>query len=178
MKDDEENDYALFRQHVADVRPLASKRVTHKRPKPKARAIKREEDDKEVMSSLMESLHDLADIELGDELFYARSDLPGNIIKKLKQGKFSIQDQLDLHQMDRHAAQQSILMFIEEMGRKNKRCIRIIHGKGLGSGHKGPVLKQVTNKVLQKHPNVLAFCSAKAVHGGTGAVYVLLGKNR
>jgi DNA-nicking Smr family endonuclease len=58
------------------------------------------------------------------------------------------------------------------------RCIRIVHGKGLRSGPRGPVLKNAVNVVLRRTDAVVAFCSARQVDGGTGAVYVLLSAPR
>jgi DNA-nicking Smr family endonuclease len=54
------------------------------------------------------------------------------------------------------------------------RCVRIVHGKGLRSGAKGPVLRALVNRVLRRSAPVLAFASARQVDGGTGALYVLL----
>ena len=54
------------------------------------------------------------------------------------------------------------------------RCVRIVHGKGLRSGHRGPVLKGVVSALLRNTGAVLAYVSARPVDGGTGALYVLL----
>ncbi|NIW87182.1 MAG: DNA mismatch repair protein MutS, partial [Gammaproteobacteria bacterium] len=56
------------------------------------------------------------------------------------------------------------------------RCVRVVHGKGHGSLHKLPVLKTKVQGWLRQRDEVLAFCSARPVDGGTGAVYVLLKK--
>jgi DNA-nicking Smr family endonuclease len=50
----------------------------------------------------------------------------------------------------------------------------VIHGKGRGSGPRGPVLKHVVNHWLRRMDDVAAFATARPVDGGTGAVYVLL----
>ena len=71
-------------------------------------------------------------------------------------------------------AQQELNEFIELVRSEGIRCVRIIHGKGYGSSNKGPVIKPLVNRWLQRRSEVLAFCSARPVDGGTGAVYVLL----
>ena len=64
--------------------------------------------------------------------------------------------------------------FITSVREHGKRCVRIIHGKGYGSSNKGPVIKPLVNQWLRKRSEILAFCSARPVDGGTGAVYVLI----
>ncbi|MFQ5981873.1 MAG: Smr/MutS family protein, partial [Woeseiaceae bacterium] len=61
---------------------------------------------------------------------------------------------------------------------RGHRCVRVVHGKGLGSGERGPVLKRKVDKWLSEWDSVLAFVSARQVDGGTGACYVLLKKNK
>ena len=71
-------------------------------------------------------------------------------------------------------ARHNLDKFIHRCASNDKLCIRIVHGKGLGSGERGPVLKNAVNRWLRKWDAVLAFVSARQVDGGTGAVYVLL----
>ena len=71
-------------------------------------------------------------------------------------------------------ASQRVGRYIEDAVLGGLTRVRIIHGKGRGSGPRGPVLKKSVNLWLRKHDAVLAFCSARAPHGGTGAIYVLL----
>ena len=71
-------------------------------------------------------------------------------------------------------AKQRLADFIEYSVISGNLCVRIVHGKGLGSGHRGPVLKNAINRWLRNWDSVLAFVSTRQVDGGTGAVYVLL----
>jgi len=82
--------------------------------------------------------------------------------------------QIVLHGMTVAEAKPRLSEFIESCARDGKLCVRVVHGKGLGSGNRGPVLKQKVNRWLRQWDAVLAFVSTRQVHGGTGAVYVLL----
>ena len=95
-------------------------------------------------------------------------------MRKLARGRFSVQAEIDLHGMTVAEARPRLNDFIDNCVRQNLLCVRIVHGKGLGSGDRGPVLKNSVNAWLRKWDAVLAFVSARQVDGGTGAVYVLL----
>ena len=76
--------------------------------------------------------------------------------------------------MNAAAAQASIIQFLAETKRSGLRCVRIVHGKGLRSRAAGPVLKGLTDRMLRRRDDVIAFASARPALGGTGAVVVLL----
>ena len=82
--------------------------------------------------------------------------------------------EIDLHGLGRHAAHEALREFLADAFARGQRCVRVIHGKGRGSGPRGPVLKHVVNHWLRRMDAVAAFASARPVDGGTGAVYVLL----
>jgi DNA-nicking Smr family endonuclease len=170
----DKDDISLFREQMADVRRLKHDRVVpvSKRPKPIPR--KTTEDEQQVIIDMMSDAYETPEVETGEELFFARNGLQQKQIRKLKRGQFAVGAELDLHGMFVPAAREALAAFIMECQHENLRCVRIIHGKGLRSKHKGPVLKNMVNKWLRQHKAVLAFCSALPVHGGTGAVYVLL----
>ena len=73
-----------------------------------------------------------------------------------------------------NTAREALALFLRDVRREHQTCVRIIHGKGKGSRHRGPVLKQKVNHWLRQRDEVLAFCSARPVDGGSGALYVLL----
>jgi DNA-nicking Smr family endonuclease len=52
--------------------------------------------------------------------------------------------------------------------------VRIVHGKGLGSKNREPVLKAKLRAWLTPRDEVLAYCQAPAAEGGSGALLVLL----
>jgi DNA-nicking Smr family endonuclease len=129
-----------------------------------------------VLVDMMSDEYDIADVETGEELLFFRPDLPSKTVKKLRRGDFSIQAELDLHGMFREDARKALALFLTSTRQRGLRCVRVIHGKGHGSPDKKPVLKNLVNRWLQQRDEVLAFCSARQVDGGTGAVYVLLRK--
>ncbi|MEJ2345139.1 MAG: Smr/MutS family protein [Gammaproteobacteria bacterium] len=169
---DDEN--RLFREQVGPVRPLAQDVVepVFRRVAPVPR--KTLEDRHQVLQdSLSDEFHP-ADVETGEELLYFRSGLQHRLIRKLRRGQFSLRAELDLHGMTVAMARQALLRFLLQCRERDQRCVRVIHGKGNGSSHRGPILKTMVNRWLQQRDEVLAFCSALPAHGGTGAVYVLL----
>jgi DNA-nicking Smr family endonuclease len=105
---------------------------------------------------------------------FHRSHVGARTMRKLARGKYAVQAEIDLHGMTVTEARPRLADFIDYSVKQKLLCVRIVHGKGLGSGHRGPVLKMAVNRWLRKWDSVLAFVSTPQVHGGTGAVYVLL----
>lgn len=168
----------LFRQMMDDVRPISQDKISPYRNKKSPRPIKREEDEKQVIQDMMSDPLSLDELETGEELLFNRPGVQTNVMRKLRRGQFCIEAELDLHRMTAEQARLAIATFLPEMGQSGKRCVRIIHGKGLGSFNKLPVLKNKLNHWLRQRDDVLAFCSARPVDGGTGAIYVLLKRPR
>jgi len=168
------DDFSLFRDSVKDVRQLKQDKVKPPPSRPKPVPRQTEASEQQVLADMMSDEFEAADIETGEELLFVRSGLQSKVIRKLKRGQFSIQSELDLHGLNVEAARQSISEFLHSCQEDGCRCVRIIHGKGLSSKHKGPVLKQMVNRWLRQRKEVLAFVSALPRHGGTGAIYVLL----
>lgn len=108
---------------------------------------------------------------------YAREGLGKQHLRKLRRGHWSIRDQLDLHGMTSDQARPAVAGFISRCAAEGLRCIRIIHGKGLGSPGREPVLKKKLSRWLAQRDEVLAFCQAPPAEGGSGAVLVLLRGN-
>ena len=96
------------------------------------------------------------------------------VMRRLKRGLIPIDDEIDLHGLTQTAARDGLADFIANSRDSGHRCVRVIHGKGYRSGARGPVLKTAVNLWLRRHTDVVAFASARAIDGGTGAVYVLL----
>lgn len=170
----EEDELALFREAMRDVRPLqAPERVEHRRrPKPVPRFRLADESN-----ALLESLREdpfRSELETGEELLYLRAGENPRLLRRLRRGEFPIAAELDLHGLTEQRAGIAIREFLAEAQRERWQCVRIIHGKGLRSGPDGPVLKPKTVSVLRRRDDVLAFANARPVDGGTGAVLVLL----
>lgn len=174
MKKPRKDDSQLFRDSVGKVKPVRNDRVAPQRRKPSPRPQFREQDEADVLRDLLSDQFEPADTETGEELIYVRDGLQHRTLKKLRRGQFVVDGELDLHGMIVPEARQAVAEFLQECRRRRVQCARIIHGKGLGSRHRGPVLKSKIGHWLQQRDEVLAYCSARNCDGGTGAVYVLL----
>ncbi len=164
----------LFREAVAGTRPLAQDRRPPQRPRPKPIARQRQRDEQAVMQSLLSDDYDPAAVETSEELAYARAGLQLTVWRKLRRGQYAIEAELDLHGDTVPVARERVHRFLRDCQALGKRCVRIVHGKGKGAEGKLPVLKGKVNTWLRQKDEVMAFCSARPHHGGTGAVYVLL----
>ena len=167
---------ADFRVEVADATPLPPpNRAQHPRPKPKPVARQRLLDEQQVMR---DALHDPFDwdaaVATGEELLFTRPGVPAAAMRKLKRGGWIMRAELDLHGMNGEEARIALAAFLNNCMRRDWRCVRIIHGKGLGSKNREPVLKHKVRHWLMQRDDVLAFCQARPVDGGAGAVVILL----
>ncbi len=166
-----DEDKALFRKAVRDVRTLKQDKIPPYRRPLAPRPHMRIEDERQVIDNLLSDDWEPAELETGEELLFARPGLQHNVLRRLRRGQFTVGAELDLHGMSAREARQALSEFLLFTPH---RCIRIIHGKGRGSFQKQPVLKGKVNNWLRQRDEVLAFCSARPVDGGTGALYVLL----
>ena len=174
MKKPISEDIQLFRDSIGKVKPVRSDRVTAPQRKLSPRPKFRELDEAEVLHDMLSDQFEPADMETGEELLYQRAGLQQRTMKKLRRGLFVVDAELDLHGMTVQVAREAVADFLYECRRRRVQCVRIIHGKGRGSRHRGPVLKGKIRHWLQQRDEVLAYCSARNCDGGTGAVYVLL----
>jgi len=170
------DDNNLFKQATGDVRPIKQDRIRPAPKRPKPIPKKTLEDEQQVMDSLLSDDWDPGDIESGEELLFSRPGIQKSVFRKLRTGKYAVEAELDLHGMFVKEARELVGAFIHDSQNRSLRCVRIVHGKGLSSPNKIPVLKNKVNQWLQQMDAVLAFSSALPVDGGTGAVYILLKK--
>lgn len=166
----------LFRRAVADAVPLPpSDRADLARPRPKPVARQRLRDERQVLIDALADPWDWeAAVSTGEELLFARPGVPTAAVRKLRRGGWVIKGELDLHGHTGDEARVALAAFLNRCMIEDRRCVRIIHGKGLGSKHRLPVLKNKVRHWLMQRDDVLAFCQARAVDGGAGAVVVLL----
>ncbi len=170
-----EEDIRAFRDAVRGAKPLRHQpRVRHRPKPPPPRARFRRLGEAEVLEdSLVLTPIDL-DVEFGDALSYRRGGVQDAVMRRLRRGYYRVEAELDLHGLIVAEAKRELRDFLSRCIARQQRCVRVIHGKGLGSGPRGPVLKQAVNVILRRTENVVAFCSANQRDGGTGAIYVLL----
>ncbi len=169
-------DQELFRSALVDVIPITPHgRIVSAPLRPPPIPLSRLRDEREVIH---ESLHDPIRwdeaIENGEELSFVRTGLSRQILRRLRRGDWVSQAELDLHGLNRHDAKIELANFLFECKRRGIRCIRIIHGKGLGSKNREPVLKLHVRHWLMQREEILAFVQARPIDGGGGAVMVLL----
>ena len=169
-----------FRTAVLDVAPLGEARRHALRPSPAPPIPVQTRRDEHA--ALHESLHGPVSVDdaldSGEELAFLREGLPRQVLRRLRRGHWVVQANLDLHGMNRIAAAAAVADFLRSSAARGVRCVRIVHGKGLGSRNREPVLKGKLRKWLPPREEVLAFCQAPAAYGGSGAVLVLLGVRR
>ena len=166
----------LFVRAVGAVKPLPFKERVHMKPhRPAPRPLQQDLDDQ---AALMESMSDDFDVstllDVDDQLSFRRPGIGTDITRKLRKGEWSIQGQLDLHGLRSDEARTALGQFIRDAKRMGWRCVRVVHGKGLGSPGKEPVLKAKVQRWLVQKNEVLAFVQAKPSDGGAGALVVLL----
>ena len=172
-----DDDSDLFRRAVSGAKPLRSDSrapAPAKKPRPKARFSRA--DRKNVLHESMQADIDTMQHDNADSLRFHRAPVGRRTMRKLARGNFSIQAEIDLHGMTVAEAKPRLAAFIESCASNGDLCVRVVHGKGRRSSNHGPVLKPLVNRWLRLRDEVLAFCSARTVDGGTGAVYVLLRK--
>ncbi|MBG7618557.1 Smr/MutS family protein [Herbaspirillum sp. AP02] len=168
----------LFRHSIGQVAPLhqrAADKALHL-PDPPLPIPRQHLADEQA--ALLESLSDEFTIETlmdsDENLSFARPGVGADVLGKLRRGNWVIQAQLDLHGYRRDQAREALGEFLRQSRRRGLRCVRIIHGKGLGSVNKEPVLKHKVRNWLAQKDEVMAFCQARAADGGAGALVVLL----
>ena len=172
-KNDDEVD--LFRAAVKGARPLKPARLHHPSPPPKPIPQQLLRDEKQALAdSLSDDYIPAHEMESGEELLYLREGHAPDILSKLRRGHWVIQAAVDLHGMVADEARAYVAEFLTGCRKRGIRCVRIIHGKGLGSRNREPVLKNKLRNWLMQRDEVIAYCQARPTDGGSGAVVVLL----
>ncbi len=176
-KHKEPADVDVFRAAVRDVKQLrVEARVEPPKRKPPPRARFTALDRAAVLVESLATPEDGAPIDSGDEMSFRRAGVQDATFRKLQRGQYRVEAEIDLHGLRVDDAKVALREFLAEALARQLQCVRIVHGKGLRSGPRGPVLKVAVNLVLRKTAPVLAFTSARRVDGGTGALYVLLAR--
>ena len=169
----------VFRNTLAlwsDVVPLAP----HNRAPPPSSAarpipIQSWADEQDALqSTLSDQITPDSLLETDDSLSFCRDGISRETLRKLRGGKWVIQEQLDLHGLTREYAREELVHFLNDALKRGHRCVRVIHGKGLGSVNREPVLKSKVRHWLMQRDEVLAFTQARPQDGGSGALVVLL----
>ena len=170
----------VFRDATRDVIPLPRPSGREHRPRhtsapPPLLPLMHWRDEKEALAaSLSDGVDAESLLDTDEALSYLRDGVAPNSLKKLRRGDWAVQAHLDLHGMTRDAARDAVAAYVRDAQKHGLRCVRIVHGKGLGSKNREPVLKVKLRGWLMQSDAVLAYVQARAADGGAGAVLVLL----
>ena len=165
-------DSELFRRTVGPVKPLRDERFVQA---PRRRAGRARFTRAGRVAAITEHLARIDPLVAGGEaLLHRRPGVPESVLRKLRRGEYGLDDELDLHGLNLTQAKHALHDFLAEALARHALCVRIIHGKGLRSGTRGPVIKSAVAAVLRQTAAVAAYVSAGHGDGGTGAVLVLL----
>jgi DNA-nicking Smr family endonuclease len=163
-----------FSELVGPVNRLPPAPALPERPRPAPRARFRRADEQDVLAESLDVVAGEWLVETGEELVFRRAHLTARIVERLRRGEFAVEDEIDLHGLTSDEARLALREFLGECLMRGRRCVRVVHGKGLRSGPRGPVLKHAVNNWLRRVAAVQAFASTPRRDGGTGAIYVLL----
>jgi len=170
------DDRETLRRALAGVKPLAKpRRQLLRNPAPPPVPTQTRRDERAVLAESVAGPLSVDDaLDSGVELTYLRDGVSRQVLRRLRRGHWVVQDGLDLHGMNRGEAAQHVAEFVRAAAARGMRCVRIVHGKGLGSKNREPVLKGKLRAWLMPRDEVLAYCQAPAAEGGSGALLVLL----
>ncbi|MEO0421739.1 MAG: Smr/MutS family protein [Pseudomonadota bacterium] len=178
----------LFREAMRDVRRLEAEDPPDVlmrardpvRPRPRPSDAPSAADRTPTPSAMADAFaaQNLPRVGRGEPLEYRAPGVATSTLRQLRRGQYRVEGGVDLHGLTTARATKVLSDFMAEAREERARCIKVVHGKGIGSGDRGPVLKTLVNAWLREQPNVLAFVSAPTEDGGTGAVYVLLRRPR
>jgi DNA-nicking Smr family endonuclease len=171
-----ERERSIFAKAIGEVKPLPpAGRVTPNARHLPPRARQFEQDESQALAA---SISDEIDVErlldTDGDLSFRRPGVGTDVVKRLRKGHWSLQSQIDLHGLRVDEAREALANYLALCVRREQRCVRVVHGKGLGSVNREPVLKGKVLKWLTQRDEVLAFCQAPPMDGGSGALLVLL----
>jgi DNA-nicking Smr family endonuclease len=166
----------LFTRAIGKVAPLPAHNKAHlPHPPRQPVATQRQKDEAQVIQDSLSDEFDVSTLLDTDEaLSFRRPSVGPEVTRKLRKGDWAIQREIDLHGLRSDEARLALTSFIRDAHKHGIRCVRVVHGKGLGSPGKTPVLKSKVHSWLVQKNQVMAFVQAKPAEGGAGALVVLL----
>ena len=176
-RDEDTEEARLFRAAVRGVKPLRAPAAPPRKPSARPHARFTRADRAAVLRESLDPHAGDPEQVAGEALAFHRPQIPAAVLRRLRRGDYRVQRAIDLHGLSVAEAKQALRRFLVRALEQQVHCVRVIHGKGLRSGHRGPVLKAAVSTVLRRTGAVLAYVSARPVDGGTGALYVLLSEH-
>ena len=167
---------ALFARAIGPTQPLRPHgRVVHAPPPVAPEPLQRQRDEQAVLREALSDEFDASTLlQVDEHLSFRRPGIGVDVTARLRRGHWAVQREIDLHGLRTEEAREALGAFVREARRAGLRCVRVVHGKGLGSPGKTPVLKAKVHGWLIQKQEVLAFVQAKPLEGGAGALLVLL----
>ena len=166
----------LFTRAIGKVAPLPANNKAHLPSPPREPvATQLKKDEAQVIQDSLSDEFDVSTLlDTDDALSFRRPTVGPEVTRKLRKGDWAIQREIDLHGLRSDEARLALTTFIRDAHKHGIRCVRVVHGKGLGSPGKTPVLKSKVHSWLVQKNQVMAFVQAKPAEGGAGALVVLL----
>ncbi len=170
------SDADLFRRAAGQVQALVvAPSAPDQNPKPAPEARQTKADEQRVQAESLSDAFDVATLlDVDGDLSYLRQGLGKDVLRRLRKGDWAIQREIDLHGLRQGEARDALSAFVHTAHKAGLRCVRVVHGKGLGSPGKEPVLRNRVRHWLVQKREVLAFVQARPADGGAGALVVLL----
>lgn len=172
------SDEELFQRAMFGVAPVVDPRGAAPAPAPRTPAVV--DEDAEALARLAELVSGEGPFDIADTDEFIEGSVPGvdkRVLLALRRGEYAVQGHVDLHGLTKAEAKEEVDKFLSASRRAGKRCVLVVHGRGLNSKDHIPVLKEQLKVWLQRGhigKAVLAFATARPHDGGAGAVYVLL----
>ncbi len=170
----------VFAREVGPVQALPARQRLHRPaaaapPRPAPEPLQRLRDEQAVMREALSDEVDIESLLLSDDgLSFRKPGVAADVAARLRRGQWALQDQIDLHGHTRDEAREALGAFMRRAAQRGLRCVRVVHGKGLGSPGREPVLKGRVQRWLAQRAEVIAFAQASGPQGGAGALIVLL----
>ncbi len=177
------NEQDLFNDEMAGVAKLGDDprgRLGAPEPSAAIRPRQRLSEEAEAYAMLADLVDGTGPFDISDSDEFIEGLGPGvdrRLLRKLRRGDYSVQAHIDLHGLTSDEAHGEVQTFVAAAQRDSKRCVLIVHGRGMHSKEGIPVLKERLKIWLTRGRvgrSVLAFATARPTDGGAGAVYVLL----
>ena len=165
-----------FSRAVGPIQPI---KAAARAPLPAAKrppvALQQQLDDQDALRASLSDDFDVSSLlDTDADLSFSQPGIGSDVLRKLRSGHWSLQGQIDLHGLRTEEAREALSGFLQQAIRLGWRCVRVVHGKGLGSPGRKPVLKEKVLRWLVQRQEVMAFVQAPAPQGGAGALLVLL----
>jgi DNA-nicking Smr family endonuclease len=176
----EASDAELWERAVSGVAPLEPGHGLAGPPPPAPPPEKFWHPDLDALRELEALVSGEAPFDLTDSDEFIEGRVPGldaGVVRRLRRGEFAVQGHIDLHGMTRDEAKGAVDAFLKQARQAGKRCVLLVHGRGIHSKDQMPILKEALKTWLATARfgrHVLAFATARPADGGAGAIYVLL----